>query len=114
MNENQDKKELLILKKSPRLTQEKRLELVFRPFLQISYKGLYLDYQIQKSIGYVLQLKLVDFSQKKENSLPSDESTQMTWGLDCTGQGECQPHITPSDGENMHSFFHESIHKKKQ
>ncbi len=70
---------------------KKPLLLVFRPFIQITNKRVLL-------LGF-----------KKEA-----KDAEIEWSLDCSGQGECQPNVSPSDGDEKMDFLNESMNLKNK
>lgn len=69
-------------------------QLLFRPFARL----------------ILFKKKLITYQKK------SEISDEPEWSLDCSGQGECQPNISPSDGEEKLSFLNNSKaeHKKNE
>ena len=65
--------------------------LSFKPFLKL-----------------IQQNRLLLFFDKK-----TEQSDAQEWSLDCSGQGECQPNISPSDGEEKLEFLKKEIENKK-
>ena len=66
------------------------LLLVFKPFIQISKK----------------RILLIPFRKEKMD-------TDVEWSLDCSGQGECQPNVSPSDGDEKMDFLNEAMEQQK-
>ncbi len=67
------------------------LLLVFKPFIQISKK----------------RILLIPFRKEKID-------TDVEWSLDCSGQGECQPNVSPSDGDEKMDFLNEAMEQQKR
>ena len=66
--------------------------LCFKPFLKL-----------------IQQNRLLLFFDKK-----TKVSDEPEWSLDCSGQGECQPNISPSDGEEKLEFLKKETENKKK
>lgn len=66
------------------------LLLVFKPFIQISKK----------------RILLIPFRKEKID-------TDVEWSLDCSGQGECQPNVSPSDGDEKMDFLNDAMEQQK-
>lgn len=66
------------------------LLLVFKPFIQISKK----------------RILLIPFRKEKID-------TDIEWSLDCSGQGECQPNVSPSDGDEKMDFLNDAMEQQK-
>ena len=66
--------------------------LTFRPFLQIARN----------------KFKLL-VMKKQEPDL-----SEIEWSLDCSGQGECQPNVSPSDGEEKLDFLTDHLAQKQK
>ncbi len=66
------------------------LLLVFKPFIQISKK----------------RILLIPFRKEKMD-------TDVEWSLDCSGQGECQPNVSPSDGDEKMDFLNDAMEQQK-
>lgn len=69
--------------------------LIWQPFLKLTKQ----------------RIKMITF-QKKDKQIQEDMS-EIEWSLDCSGQGECQPNISPSDGEEKMDFFKSAVKQKK-
>lgn len=93
--------------------------LSFNPTLQISRQTLFLSKRNYKVIEKSKYEEIPDFTEEekmKEAEKNAKNDQEMEWGLDCSGQGVCQPDIEPSTGEEMHDFVGHAIHdiKKKE
>jgi len=78
-----------------------RPELEFRPFLEITQRTFVrIGEQVFKQINHVVHFEIED-----KTKAPKEEKGMPNSGLDCSGQGECQPGVTPSDGDEMQSFL---------
>ena len=92
---------------------EQKLYIIFQPFVQITYhKTHVIQRQATYSISYTpTQTQLSNkqnFFQKNKptNSTQRISNTsQKSAGLDCSGQGECQPDIENSDSVKMQRFL---------
>lgn len=42
-----------------------------------------------------------------------DKKDEPEWSLDCSGQGECQPNVSPSDGDEKMDFYNEALEQQK-
>lgn len=73
-------------------SKKRYILLTFKPFLQIAGK------------------KLKQLTLKKE-ALKEEE---VEWSLDCSGQGECQPNVSPSDGDEKMDFLNNSLEQQKK
>ncbi|MBQ8250461.1 MAG: hypothetical protein IJY92_00945 [Alphaproteobacteria bacterium] len=73
-------------------TKKRYILLTFKPFLQIA------------------ESKLKRLTLKKE--FPKEE--EIEWSLDCSGQGECQPNVSPSDGDEKMDFLNEALDQQKK
>ncbi len=78
--------------KKQKETKKRYILLAFQPFLQISR----------------LKFKLLPM-RKEEPELSETE-----WSLDCSGQGECQPNVSPSDGEEKIDFLTDHLSQKQK
>ena len=88
----QKEKNILVLEEIMPKTKKKTISawLAFKPFLKIAR---------QKKV-------LLFFD--KQNKIPDETE----WSLDCSGQGECQPNVSPSDGDEKIEFVQEAKNKK--
>ena len=77
--------------KKQKETKKRFILLTFNPFLQIAR----------------LKFKLLPMRKK-------EETTEIEWSLDCSGQGECQPNVSPSDGEEKIDFVTEHLYQKQK
>lgn len=78
--------------KKQKETKKRYILLTFNPFLKIGR----------------CEFKLLSV-RKKEPELSETE-----WSLDCSGQGECQPNVSPSDGEEKIDFLTEHLSQKQK
>lgn len=96
--------------------QNTQLCIVFKPFVQITHQGaLVIQHQIIHGISYQPLTALTKSTDHElsHNMNESDESSKSiassnsksSSGLDCSGQGECQPDIENSDGDQMQRFL---------
>lgn len=91
--------------------------LSFNPTLQISRQTLFLSKSSYKVIEKSKYEEIPDFSKEekmKEAEKKTNSDQEMEWGLDCSGQGICQPDIEPSTGEEMHDFLGHAVHDIKR
>lgn len=58
--------------------------------------------------------KFLNQNQEGKKELPLNETieTDDNMGLDCSGQGECQPNIEPSDTNEMQTYLVRANHIK--
>lgn len=101
---------------SKNIAQDAQLYIVFKPCVQITHQGaLVIQHQIVQGISYQPLTALVqstdhqlsnDMNESNEPSQSTTSSdTKSSSGLDCSGQGECQPDIENSDGDQMQQFL---------
>ena len=80
------------MKKNKIETKRRFILLTFKPFLQIT------------------RTKLQLLTMKKD---VLQEDDQRKWNLDCSGQGECQPNVYPSDGDEKMDFYNDFMARQK-
>lgn len=99
--------------KNKLLSKDEKKSLFFAPLLQISRQTVFLTKTVYKQIKQVIYPQLQDFSKESEMK-EEKKKNDLEWGLDCSGQGECQPNIDHSDDEELHEFWEKAEHKKEQ
>ena len=76
-------------------------QITHQSFLRLTReKYLVLSGYFLKRISHIVPISLCDL---RKNNQVDDESSFS--GLDCSGQGECQPNIEPSDGDEMQQYL---------
>ncbi len=77
--------------------------IVWRPLIRLIYRPVQIIEHIEiKQISYCLKDKNKSRDNEKRDS-----------GLDCSGQGECQPDIENSDGDRMQQYLVKANRKNK-
>ncbi|MBE6454824.1 MAG: hypothetical protein IJO11_05825 [Alphaproteobacteria bacterium] len=92
-NQNHLKNKKHAKKNIKQITHQSFLRLTREKYLVLS--GYFL-----KRISHIVPISLCDL---RKNNQVDDESSFS--GLDCSGQGECQPNIEPSDGDEMQQYL---------
>lgn len=86
--------------------------LFFKPLRQLQQKTqLFISYQEHLSLPKPAKKgknspkkRPIKKKTAKVKELPDDKE----WSLDCSGQGECQPNVFPSDGDEKMTFYNEN------
>ena len=87
--------------KNKKQTKKNLKQITHQSFLRLTReKYLVLSGYFLKRISHIVPISLCDL---RKNNQTDDECSFS--GLDCSGQGECQPNIEPSDGDKMQQYL---------
>lgn len=88
--------------KNKKHTKKNIKQITRQSFLRLTReKHLVLSGYFLHQISHIVPISICDL--RKNNQEENDESSFS--GLDCSGQGECQPNIEPSDGDEMQQYL---------
>ncbi len=78
----------------------------FRPLLAITEQVFTrIGAHVFKQINHVIHFEIEDKRDALQRSNDKQRALDSQSGLDCSGQGECQPGIVPSDTDDMQAFL---------
>lgn len=117
MNKKQKQKIKNILKNEETKDKPEQKNISFQPFLKITHtKTIVITHEPIKALTGETQKEPTQTQTPSENvkEAPSENVKEAIntppgvhneIGLDCSGQGECQPGIVPSDSDEMQNFL---------
>ena len=73
-------------------------------------KSLVKEYQLSLFFSPLLKIKRYRYKSISFKKPEVDEEDEFS--LDCSGQGECQVNVSPSDGKEKMDFYQNEINKK--
>ncbi len=78
----------------------------FRPLIAITERVVTrIGAHVFQQINHVVHFEIEDKRDRRDGGKDPKHPVKAESGLDCSGQGECQPGIVPSDGDDMQSFL---------